>query len=683
MKQSWLRVCVFLALAAGLAVAIDVFGRLASDVAARLPSAAAASLPPPVTADLVRPTTAWLPERAAALSPIDRPFGQLHAWSESLASPAWAITVLLVALIVSVAVLRGGRGVGQHDASAHGRALRVSPLVTVPLAVGLLAWIVVSRAPQAFWDEAFVFASQARNLAESGVAGVAVSGPHPFAESSADVGITYVGGLLVLIAGGIHGETAVVLATLAIAVACAMGAAALLYRWFRVPPLSAALLTTTVVILQAGGLAAAASAFGTMAATGALTVLVLGTVRSFRVRSPWPLVLTGFVAGVIRWDYGFIALAALIVLAVLTAWDVRGRWSVGWRGALKPMIGGLVVAVGLLAAESAYRVIQFGAAMPSGVAFKRMGLDGAYLSSGISYLMDQQAVMWWNILLAVVVAAIVVLARGWRGAAFVALGVASAPMIASVVAGGDWFSPFWSRYVVPTAGALTILLAVVLVEAGAGCAVQGRAPNTRRPGVVAAAVLAPAILLVVLSVSAIRPFVEENRGGYREARLACLAATGHILDQLLPPGVPVATAEVNTIGYYSNRPLTDLIGLVDPRVAESAVSPLGAGDVLHRRRLPDLVQTDRPGAIYLFEGATCGPGAQDRNTSVEAWRTLLRDPITRYRIGDVSRVLRDYAPVTVVAPDTLSVNVLIRRDYLPRLRASTSSSSERDGANAA
>ena len=71
----------------------------------------------------------------------------------------------------------------------------------------------------------------------------------------------------------------------------------MLYRWFGVGPLAAAVVSTMAMLLQVGGLAAAASGFGTMAAAGALVVLVLATLRSFQTRRPWPLVIAGVIAG--------------------------------------------------------------------------------------------------------------------------------------------------------------------------------------------------------------------------------------------------------------------------------------------------------------------------------------------------------------------------------------------------
>lgn len=250
-STAW-RVALFLLVAGVAAVAIDLVGRAMQSLATRLPDAPLAVLPAPIDPRAISPTTIQVPDDMIAIGAKDRPFGQVHAWHEWLSSVTWAaITVLIVVVIVSL--LFAPRAEGTHSTRGWRRSIpTVAPLMAIPLAGGLVAWEIVSRAPQAFWDEAFVFASQARDLAASGVAGVATTGPHAFAESSADAGITYVGGLMMTIVPSLHGETAVIVAAITLATAFALTGAVLLYRWFGVTPVAAGVVSTVAILLQAG-----------------------------------------------------------------------------------------------------------------------------------------------------------------------------------------------------------------------------------------------------------------------------------------------------------------------------------------------------------------------------------------------------------------------------------------------
>ena len=129
----------------------------------------------------------------------------------------------------------------------------------------------------------------------------------------------------------------------------------------------------------------------------------------------------------------------------------------------------------------------------------------------------------------------------------------------------------------------------------------------------------------------------------------------------------MASPEVNTVAYYADARLTDLIGIVDPRTASVPKSPLAPGDPIHRRANPDVIATDQPDAIYLFEGADCVTPNTSLEDEVTAWNELLGSDLSRFRAGNLSSLLVNYKPVTIWIPDRVAVRFLVKNDLVQNL----------------
>jgi hypothetical protein len=77
-------------------------------------------------------------------------------------------------------------------------------------------------------------------------------------------------------------------------------------------------------------------------------------------------------------------------------------------------------------------------------------------------------------------------------------------------------------------------------------------------------------------------------------------AVGQLLDEVLPPGVSIATTSAGIIPYYCDRHSLDLHGMNDPIIAHGAVDPANRGRMGHEHWLQDYDEMRRRGVdIYL------------------------------------------------------------------------------------
>ena len=525
----------------------------------------------------------------------------------------------------------------------------MSVISWILLASSIMGWIVV-RILTVTWDEAFVFASAADNFSETGTPGVPVTGPQGVAESSVDLLVILGAGAIKILSQVIQTEVALIFSSILLSSIFACCVALVAHRKYQVSRLVSLgisvglLLIPATISTLAGGMP---TVVGTIAWPLFGLVFFVAVVSGSRRPLAWTAVAMLFV----RWDLGAIAAAASFGLWLydlivekkkkhnLNSEVISGNWI-------------LLIPIGGLLALTVYRIFVFGSPVPSGLLGKNVGIDGAYLQTGVSYFRETLLDSLWMLVLAAFVAvAILFVKRELTRRYVITIFVISLPAIIYLPGGRDWFPTLWTRYTLPSAAAIVVLSLVLMASAR----------WSSRPSRKTLAVLVSGVLIIQLPgyLGIYQGIVSETTV---PIRADCLALAGQSLKTAFPTVQSVASPEVNTVAYFAGAKLTDLIGIVDPRTAGVPKSPLSPGDLIHRRANPNLISTDVPDAIYLYEGADCL--VEDVNPDTEAleWTEFLAQDISKFRAGSMSKLLENYSPVTIFSPGDGAFRFLVRND---------------------
>jgi hypothetical protein len=295
---------------------------------------------------------------------------------------------------------------------------------------------------------------------------------------------------------------------------------------------------------------------------GTLTVaLCLGAAA---LAERWPLV-AGASAGVAVWtrpDAG----VAVVAIGTLLWWRHR---TTPWRFG----IGSAAVVVTGLAAATLY----YGAALPTTLAAKRAMAEALPGTWGGGWMLLQGFADAWRAhlgALALPVAALGVVGgwRLWRSGDLVSrtLILDAAGLAVAYPLLGVGFYPW---YVIPVTAAL-------LYGAGTGAWWVARATASRitEERARTAAGIATALLLAAVGVRV----VELVRAHSWPTYLATYRQAAGWLAANAPPGEAVALTEVGVVGYFSDLPVLDLLGLVTP-AARDDVREGRIGRLLKRR----------------------------------------------------------------------------------------------------
>lgn len=245
------------------------------------------------------------------------------------------------------------------------------------------------------------------------------------------------------------------------------------------------------------------------------------------------------------WRYG-LAVAAVVALGVLAAWRWFGRPLPSTLAAKR--------------VQAAWLPEQW----PSGAAFWRAGYDSLRDHYGGRAL--------WALLALGLVGQVPLLRRGGNGARMLALfglALSAAYPLLGV--------PFYPWYAVP--GLVAVLYGFAFAigallrrarpsgeKAGAAATSSGRASPDSLPALRAAAALAVAIGAALVIATPARRAWELATTTTTSARHAIYRAAGEWLGTHTPADSRFAAIEVGTLAYYSQRPVTDLLGLVSPEV---------------------------------------------------------------------------------------------------------------------
>lgn len=214
----------------------------------------------------------------------------------------------------------------------------------------------------------------------------------------------------------------------------------------------------------------------------------------------------------------------------------------------------LVAMAAILAAICAARYAVFGALLPN-TYYAKAGGTWRHCELGLAYLADAFA----DFPLAFAAPLALLLPGSRRAAAFVLAG-AAAWVAFFLRSGGDLFE--YSRMMFPLVPALTVLALAGIAELTRRIAARTR--WARRAGALAALTAAVCALAAggrAATVHAIPP-----QGA--SPRVVEWAAVGRYLRAHFR-GATVATVPIGAIGYYSQLPILDLVGLTEPAIARA------------------------------------------------------------------------------------------------------------------
>jgi hypothetical protein len=442
----------------------------------------------------------------------------------------------------------------------------VAAFFSIGIAIASLG--AISRSGAMFWDELYLFASAAENLSKYGIPGVRISGGSYFSESSVDLLVILVAGLMIFLFPKLAADSAVIISGLSLSAIMILMIFLVLIRRMGLSTTQSFISLLFVfsfpvwllplIDLMPMGLPILAWSFFTLTLYSSLIR------RNMIIASASSVALL-----IVRWDLGIVAIAAILVSTGFSYFSSRrrpeepepwtGRWSV-------------FIPVGFLGFVTLWRVLTFGSVAPSGLTGKSVGLDPGYLSKGFDYLFATLLQSFWLLPVLVLVVLAVFRKPPEQRATFlwVILWV-FVPSFFSIPAGGDWFPLGWARYTAPSVLAASLLSIAVIIRT------QSPSLETEKNSKAAKITATVSALLLVLSATVFNlgPRLQiDNAANSHTERVVCLAKAGFALRQSFPQVSSVASAEVNTVAFFASASLTDLIGIVDSRLAQMPPSPL-------------------------------------------------------------------------------------------------------------
>lgn len=206
-----------------------------------------------------------------------------------------------------------------------------------------------------------------------------------------------------------------------------------------------------------------------------------------------------------------------------------------------------------MAAFTLWRLAYYGYAFPN-TFYAKAGLTPQYLSAGIEYTLQfARTYLFFGILFVLSLALVLWRRRTWQTGYLVMLLIGYCLSITLI--GGDVLQGH--RFFVP----ILPLIYVLIQEAFAVVISPGAAPRTRSflPVVATAAVIAGAGL--ILGLPPLRSSLAQET-----ALVDRMAKAGRWL-KALPSSPTVAATTIGALGYYSEAPLIDMLGLTDTTIA--------------------------------------------------------------------------------------------------------------------
>jgi hypothetical protein len=300
------------------------------------------------------------------------------------------------------------------------------------------------------------------------------------------------------------------------------------------------------------------------------TFLVTAGFAAYVRRRPWGRAVTGpatcwALATLARPEAGLLlALFLLRVLLSQAVWPTRAQRA--WRVAVPALL--------VLGPWCVFALVSYGTVLPQTLAAKTAGgmgpaVFGEFLVRQARVLAGARALEL--VVLVALLPALVARGANSRAEHFVPV----AWLVGLPVLYAARGVPVISRY---------LLLVTPLVVAYAWAALSWAAAATRRRPrwAMAALCVLGAVTLAWGASTTLRLSVPQARAFSRDVR-GTLAGLGRWCHDHTPPGTAVAAPDIGAIGYFAERPIVDLAGLVTPRVTP-LLARYGYDDVvLHLR----------------------------------------------------------------------------------------------------
>jgi arabinofuranosyltransferase len=267
------------------------------------------------------------------------------------------------------------------------------------------------------------------------------------------------------------------------------------------------------------------------------------------------------------------------------------------RARARTLAPGLVLFTGLGAIYFVWRWTYFGDLLPN-TFHAKSAFTLLHVERGLAYLGDF-ATNPFVLCLLPIVAAGCVLAVRLRRVPLVSVPLA---VLAIVVAEGGDGLPMY-RFLVPAIPFLAALAAL-------GCEQLGeRLP----PRVGLSLGLTLAAFACALSFFPNRDTQLLNFLYQRDHEVPAWSAAGLALGRAFPPGTTLAAVPIGAVGYYSDLPVIDMVGLTDRTIARTPVAELGSGWAGHEKHNGPYVLSRRPeilllGNVYVDANPTLPPG---------------------------------------------------------------------------
>jgi arabinofuranosyltransferase len=272
-----------------------------------------------------------------------------------------------------------------------------------------------------------------------------------------------------------------------------------------------------------------------------------------------------------------------VTFAALTVAFMTSR-SVPRRRRLTAIVAGALIFAGVVGIWIVFRVFYYGELLPN-TYYVKSAFTSSHLVRGWDYLRGFLAMSW--VPPAFAFAAIAV-ARDRPGARLLGV-VLGAQILTVLLVGGDGLPAY--RFLVPAVAPLAVLAALGADVVREWASRLGRAVSW----VTAAACLA--LVALVPHVPRDNQFVLYE--GQKEFEIPTLTLAGKWLREGVPEETVIATVPIGAVGYYSELPVIDMLGLTDRHIANRKVGRLGSGWAGHEKTDGGYVLSRRPDLLLL------------------------------------------------------------------------------------
>jgi len=233
----------------------------------------------------------------------------------------------------------------------------------------------------------------------------------------------------------------------------------------------------------------------------------------------------------------------------------------------KALLVGIAIAAALYLPYLAWKVNYFGSIIPNTYYAKRGPLP-LTAGNGSKYLLKFIMSYGYMMLIALF------LLGGYlkrERAILIATSLVITHWALIVLLGGDWMPNF--RLLLPTLPFIFIILSVSLVGKLSGVAPGSASDRTDSDTSIKAgereiAPLAGALMVILITVLSIAPgFIHYENFKTERITVRAFVHVGRKLKEILPPNTTIACGSTGAIGYFTDLPIVDILGLTDRHIA--------------------------------------------------------------------------------------------------------------------